>query len=204
MTESLWRIVSLPAVEAAPLLLGCIFRFGKTAGKIVEVEAYSEEDPASHSFGGMRHRNRHMFLGPGHLYVYRSYGVHWCVNIVVGAEGSGEAVLIRSLEPTMGISTMKRRRNCSDLSRLCCGPGCVAAAMGITGKHSGLLLGEGIADLEPPSEPIPIMVSTRIGIRKAADWQRRFFIAGNPYVSHNKRGKEFVVPVGVMGYEVMG
>jgi len=195
MTESLWRIVSLPADKAAPLLLGCIFRFGKTAGKIVEVEAYSEEDPASHSFGGIRERNRHMFLGPGHLYVYRSYGVHWCVNIVVGAEGSGEAVLIRSLEPIEGIATMKRRRGNADRSRLCRGPGCVAAAMGITGKHSGLLLGNGLADLEPPSEPVRVMTSTRIGIRKAADWQRRFFIAGNPYVSQNKKGTEFVDPV---------
>ena len=124
----------------APDLIGATLLFNGVGGIIVEVEAYHHTDPAAHSFRGPTERNAVMFGPPGYIYVYRSYGIHWCVNFVCEAKGSASAVLIRALEPTHGIPTMRRRRGLSDIRLLCAGPGRVCEALAITGAHNGLAL----------------------------------------------------------------
>ncbi|MCH8275547.1 MAG: DNA-3-methyladenine glycosylase [Armatimonadetes bacterium] len=183
MTRETRRILGLSALEAAPRLLGMVLRVDSTAGLIVETEAYSEEDPASHSHGGERARNRHMYLAGGHFYVYRSYGIHWCLNLVIGPERSGQAVLIRALEPLDGIELMKERRGMTELRRLCAGPANVAKALGVSGEHSGLRLGKGGLDLLAGPKPRDIHVGPRIGITRAVDWPRRFLIPGSKFLS---------------------
>src|SRR5689334_234314 len=126
--------------KVAPDLIGATMLFEGAGGIVVEVEAYHHTDPAAHSYNGPTPRNRVMFGPPGFSYVYRSYGIHWCVNFVCEAEGSASAVLIRAIEPTHGLATMRRRRDVDDPRALCSGPGKLCEAMGITIAHSELPL----------------------------------------------------------------
>lgn len=175
------QILSLDAPVAAPLLIGCIFEFKEFSGRIVETEAYTETDPASHSYGGRRPRNATMFKEAGHLYVYRSYGVHWCANLVTGPEGSGQAVLLRALEPLGAVDAMRVNRPCAELTRLCAGPGNLTAALGISGDHDGIALGRGF-DLRPGPGG-EVWCGPRIGITKSADLPLRFFDRHSRFLS---------------------
>ena len=124
--------------NVAPDLIGVTLLVDGIGGPIVEVEAYDHEDPAAHGYGGRTERNASMFGPPGHAYVYRSYGIHWCLNFVCEAEGSASAVLIRALEPAHGLDTMRERRGLDDPRLLCAGPGRLCQALGITRAHDGL------------------------------------------------------------------
>lgn len=155
---------------------------GRTAGYIVETEAYDMDDPASHSFGGLKGRNAPMYESAGTIYVYFTYGMHFCVNIVTGPKGHGQAVLIRSLEPVEGIGLMQRRRGTEDERNLTNGPAKLAQAMGITKELNGLTLGEELR-LEPGIEVHEIVQATRVGISKAVDQPWRFYIAHNTFAS---------------------
>src|ERR1700730_7348339 len=126
--------------EVAPELIGATLLVDGVGGTIVEVEAYDHEDPAAHGFGGRTARNASMFGPPGHAYVYRSYGIHWCLNFVCEGEGIANAVLIRALEPTAGLDQMRARRGVSDTQKLCSGPGRLCQSLGITGAENGLAL----------------------------------------------------------------
>ena len=126
--------------EVAPNLIGATLLVDGIGGIIVEVEAYHHTDPAAHSYSGRTPRNAVMFGPPGHAYVYRSYGIHWCLNFVCQPEGSASAVLLRALQPTDGVGTMRRRRGVKDERLLCSGPGRLCQALGITGDHNGLAL----------------------------------------------------------------
>ncbi|HEX8666068.1 MAG TPA: DNA-3-methyladenine glycosylase [Beijerinckiaceae bacterium] len=167
----------------APDLVGATLLVDGVGGMIVEVEAYHHADPASHSFGGRTPRNAAMFGPPGHAYVYRSYGIHWCLNFVCEAEGSGSAVLVRAIEPTAGLDAMRARRGVADPRLLCSGPGRLCQALGITGAHDGLSLDHPPFALRARSRPVEIAVAPRIGITKAADEPWRYGIAGSPFLS---------------------
>lgn len=157
-----------------------------TGGRIVEVEAYhGTEDPASHAFRGSTLRTAPMFLAGGTVYVYLSYGLHTCVNLVTGPVGNGQAVLIRALEPTIGLEVMAQRRNQTDPRLLTRGPGRVGQALGITRNLSGSQLG-GMLELRPPTtalDPAQIVRGPRVGITKAADNPWRFWLRDNRFVS---------------------
>lgn len=183
MTKVFEEIVCLHAPEAAPLLLGSTFRVGKCAGRIVELEAYTQDDPSSHSYRGMTARNEPMFMRGGHLYVYLSYGVHWCLNIVTGNEGEGEALLVRAIEPIEGVELMKKRRQVDDIKRLCKGPGNLTKAFGISKQHSGLLIGTQGVSLELSPKSVEYRVGERIGISIAKEWKRRYWIKDSSFVS---------------------
>jgi DNA-3-methyladenine glycosylase len=143
---------------------------------IVETEAYSQDDPASHTFRGQTPRNAVMFGPPGRLYVYRSYGLHWCVNVVCAPDGVGAAVLLRGLEPTHGLETMRARRGLDDERLLCSGPGRLTQALGITGAHDGASVQQPPFQLLRPGGVIDYETTTRIGITKAVDLQRRYVV----------------------------
>ena len=176
------------SVEVAPWLLGKVLRAGEAAGRIVEVEAYREDDPASHSYRGRTTRAGTMFGPPGRLYVYRSYGVHWCANIVTGADGEGAAVLVRALEPVEGLDLMRRRRPAARRDRdLCAGPGRLTAALGIDGSHDGVDLLARDAQVEllddgtpPPTRPT---ITTRVGISVATEQPWRWLVPDDPHRS---------------------
>lgn len=173
----------LPAIELAPLLIGATFLVDGVGGIIVETEAYEADDPASHSFAGERPRNRAMFGPPLTAYVYRSYGVHWCFNIVTGPVGHGAAVLVRAIEPTIGLATMAERRRTTEPRLLASGPGRMTEALGISIAHDGLPLDAPPFALTLREHTPDIVTGPRIGITKAADKPWRFGLRGSPFLS---------------------
>ncbi len=180
------------AVDVAPELLGWTLAGDDASGRIVETEAYEPDDPASHSHRGPTARNRAMFGPPGHLYVYRIYGMHWCANVVVGPVGRGSAVLVRAVEPVAGTATMYRRRGVERLDALGSGPGKLCQALGITGEHNGIDLFDPASPvrLVAPPEPAaaPVVSGPRIGISKAVDRRWRFGLADSPHLSRRFPG----------------
>ena len=152
-------------------------------GVIVETEAYEPDDPASHSFTGPTRRNATMFGPPGRLYVYRSYGIHWCANVVCDDEEVGAAVLLRALEPTAGLDLMRARRGLDDVRLLAAGPGRLTQALAISDRHDGFELGTEPFLLAPPVERIDVVASPRIGITRATDRLWRYTLAGSTFVS---------------------
>ena len=172
-----------PVLEIAPELIGATLLVNGVGGRIVEVEAYHHTEPAAHSYGGQTERNAVMFGPPGYAYVYRSYGIHWCLNFVCEAEGSASAVLIRALEPLAGIAAMRRRRGLADVRPLCSGPGKLCEALGVTRRHNGLALDRPPFELCARAEAPEISVGPRIGITKAVDHPWRFGLQGSRFVS---------------------
>jgi DNA-3-methyladenine glycosylase len=156
-------------------------------GMIVEVEAYDSEDPAAHGFRGRTPRNASMFGPPGHAYVYRSYGIHWCLNLVCEGEGRPAAVLIRALEPMFGIAEMRVRRRLDDLRLLCSGPGRLCQALAVTRGHDGLPLDAPPFELRAAESPVDVVAGPRIGISVAADLPWRYAAAGSRYLSRPLR-----------------
>jgi DNA-3-methyladenine glycosylase len=172
------------APEVARDLIGASLMFNGCGGIIVETEAYAPDDPASHSFAGENGRNRSMFGAPGIAYVYRSYGVHWCLNFVCGAKRRGCAVLIRALEPKAGIEWMKARRGTEIMRDLCSGPGKLTEALGIIGAHDGLPLSVPPFQLVLREGPPPLVsVGGRIGITRAIELPWRYGLSGSPFIS---------------------
>lgn len=167
----------------AQQLIGSFFSFKGVGGIIVETEAYDQTDPASHSFCGPTSRNAVMFGPPEVIYVYRSYGIHWCFNFVCGKAGHGSAVLIRAIEPVEGIDIMRKRRKLTDIRLLCAGPGRACQALDITQKENGLPLSSETCVLKPATEPVDIVTGPRIGISKATDIPWRFGLANSPFLS---------------------
>lgn len=177
-----------PAHEVARRLIGATLLVDGIGGRIVETEAYDQADPASHTFGGPTARNAAMFGPPGCAYVYRSYGLHWCINTVCREAGHGAGVLLRALEPTHGIETMRARRGLSDLRLLCAGPGRLAQALGIDSGFNAMPLHlPPFALLEPDrppaNAPTEVLTGPRIGISKAVDVPWRFGLKGSRYLS---------------------
>lgn len=170
-----------PVLDLARALIGCTLTLEDIGGTIVETEAYHAGDPASHSFAGPTSRNAAMWGPPGCAYIYRIYGLHWCLNIVGGAE-PGAAVLIRALEPMLGLDTMRARRGTADV-QLCAGPGKLAQALGVTGALGGLRLDRPPFALLPRAGEPPIVAGPRIGISKAAAEPWRFGLAGSRFLS---------------------
>jgi DNA-3-methyladenine glycosylase len=175
---ALWR---RHPVEAARELIGWTLLVGGVGGRIVETEAYHHEDPASHAFSGKTPRNAVMFGPVGRAYVYRSYGIHWCLNFVCG-EDPGSAVLIRALEPTAGLQEMHERRGLTDPRALCSGPGKLCQALAITREHDGLPLDAPPFELIP-GEAVEIIAGPRIGISRAVDLPWRFGETGSRFLS---------------------
>ena len=168
----------------APDLIGAtVVIDGGCGGVIVEVEAYHHTDPAAHSYRGPTERNAVMFGPPGYAYVYRSYGIHWCLNFVCEEEGSASAVLIRALEPTQGLAAMRRRRGVHDARALCSGPGKLCEALGVTHKHNGLPLDRAPFELRARTTTPKIAIGVRIGITKAVDEPWRYGLQGSTFVS---------------------
>ena len=176
-------LVSGSVHDAAPGLIGWTLLLNGVGGRIVEVEAYAADDPASHSYRGRTPRTEVMFGPPGHLYVYRSYGLHWCANVVCEEDGRGAALLLRALEPTHGPDLMRARRGIDDPRVLCAGPGRLTQALGLTGGHNGADLTSPPFALVPPPAPVAVERSPRIGITKAVDWPLRFTERGSHWVS---------------------
>jgi len=169
--------------EVAPELIGATLLFRGVGGIIVEVEAYHHTDPAAHSYGGQTPRNAVMFGPPGRAYVYRSYGIHWCVNFVCERAGSASAVLIRALEPTEGLAAMRRRRRSEDPRLLCSGPGRLTEALGITQAQNGMALDEAPFELRARGGECEVMAGPRIGITKAAELPWRYGLRGSRFLS---------------------
>lgn len=184
MNEIEW---SAPAHRIAPQLLGWTFIGVGAAGRIVEVEAYEPDDPASHSFRGPTQRNAVMFGPPGRLYVYLIYGIHLCANVVVGPVGQGSAVLLRSLEPLDGEELMAQRRGQSKPTAWTSGPGKLCEALGVRRDHDGVDLLDGDSEIRliPPTKPHdrPVVSGPRIGITKAVDRRWRFGLADSVHLS---------------------
>jgi DNA-3-methyladenine glycosylase len=170
-------------LEVAPDLIGTTLLVDGVGGIIVEVEAYHHTEPAAHSFRGPTPRNQVMFGPPGFAYVYRSYGIHWCVNFVCEKEGSASAVLIRALEPTHGIAAMRRRRKLPDERALCSGPGKLTEALGITHRHNGLALDAPPIALHARTAKVDIVTGVRIGLTKAIDLPWRYGLKGSRFLS---------------------
>jgi DNA-3-methyladenine glycosylase len=183
-----------PAHEVAPDLLGSVLvrrlpAGGRIAGRVVEVEAYGPEDPASHAFRGPTARNAVMFGPPGRLYVYLSYGLHACSNVVTGRAREGSAVLLRALEPLEGLETMIANRGLDAVRLLCSGPGRLAQAMGITRSEDGVDLVTGVALSLHEGTPVPrrrVERTSRIGLSVGREVRWRYLERGNPFVSRGR------------------
>jgi DNA-3-methyladenine glycosylase len=169
--------------EVAPELIGCTLLVDGVGGVIVEAEAYDQEDSASHGFRGRTERNRSMFGPPGHAYVYRSYGIHWCLNLVCEEEGVAAAVLLRALHPTHDVERMGARRGAEDLRLLCSGPGKLCQALGVGRGHDGLPLDRPPFELLAARTPAEVVSGPRVGITQAADLPWRYGLAGSPFLS---------------------
>lgn len=172
-----------PSQEVARQLIGVELLVDGVGGRIVETEAYDRDDPASHSFSGPSERNLAMFGPPGHAYVYRSYGIHWCLNFVCREDGHGAGVLIRAIEPLEGIALMRARRGLDDVRLLCSGPGKLSQALGITRLHNALALDAPPFALIAPAAPATVVAGPRIGISKAMEVPWRFGLAGSRFLS---------------------
>ena len=169
--------------EVAPDLIGATLLFNGVGGRLVEVEAYHHTDPAAHSYHGPTARNAVMFGPPGYAYLYRSYGIHWCLNFVCEPKGSASAVLVRALEPTAGLPLMRRRRGLNDVRLLCGGPGRVCEALGITAAHNGLALDAPPFALFARTGEVEVVAGPRIGITKAAEKPWRYGLKGSAFLS---------------------
>ena len=173
--------------EVAPELVGAILLVGGVGGRVVEVEAYHHTEPAAHSFNGPTARNAVMFGPPGFTYVYRSYGIHWCLNLVCEPKGSASAVLIRALEPTAGIATMRRRRGVAEERLLCSGPGRLCEALSITHEENGLALDRPPFALFARAEAVEVIAGPRIGLTKAVELPWRYGLKGSRFLSKPMR-----------------
>jgi DNA-3-methyladenine glycosylase len=169
--------------DVAPDLVGCTLLVDGVGGRVVEAEAYDHEDPASHGFRGRTERNRSMFGPPGLAYVYRSYGIHWCLNLVCEDEGVASAVLVRAVEPTHGLERMRARRGAEDPRILCSGPGRLCQALGVTGGHDGMPVDRPPFELFPAAGSVEIVTGRRVGITAAADLPWRYGLADSRFVS---------------------
>ncbi len=167
----------------APDLIGATLLFNGVGGVIVEVEAYHQSDPAAHSFGGRTARNAVMFGPPGYAYVYRSYGIHWCLNFVCEPEGQASAVLIRALAPTHGLPAMRRRRRLAEERLLCSGPGRLCEALGITDAQYGHALDAPPFEIFARPGKVEVAAGPRIGLTKAMDHPWRYGLKGSPFLS---------------------
>jgi DNA-3-methyladenine glycosylase len=174
---------SAPSHRVARQLIGVTVLVDGVGGRIVETEAYDGEDPASHSYSGPTDRNFAMFGPPAHAYIYRSYGIHWCLNFVCREEGHGAGVLIRALEPVTGLDTMCERRGTRDHWLLCSGPGKLCQALGVTRALNGRSLAAAPFELAPAPDGIDVVSGPRIGISKAVDVPWRFGLAHSRWVS---------------------
>ena len=172
------------APDVARALIGTSLFVDGIGGVVVETEAYDQDDPASHTFVGPTRRNAVMFGPSGRAYVYRSYGLHWCLNVVCRPAGHGAGVLIRALEPTAGIETMRERRGVAALRLLCSGPGRLSQALGVTHALDGARLDRApFRIVAAPDGPVAVASDVRIGISKAREQPWRFVLAGSPYLS---------------------
>jgi DNA-3-methyladenine glycosylase len=169
-----------PVLEVSRELIGATLLFEGVGGRIVEVEAYDQTDPASHSFRGPSPRNAVMFGAPGHAYVYKIYGIHFCLNFVCRP---GSAILVRALEPVEGIGQMTERRGGLSDRQLCSGPGKLAQALGIDLRHNGLPLDSPPFALLPADRSHDIAAGPRIGITKGVETPWRFVLRGSKYLS---------------------
>jgi DNA-3-methyladenine glycosylase len=170
-------------LEVAPDLIGATLLVNGAGGVIVEVEAYHHTEPAAHSFHGPTPRNLVMFGPPGFLYVYRSYGIHWCMNLVCEPAGSASAVLIRALEPTHGLAAMRRRRGATDDRALCSGPGKLTEALGVTIAHNALPLDAPPIALHARIGKVEVVTGVRIGLTKAVELPWRYGLKGSKFLS---------------------
>lgn len=174
---------SAPSCVVAPQLIGTHFFVDGVGGVIAEVEAYDQSEPASHTFSGPSQRNAAMFGPPGCAYVYRSYGIHWCLNFVCGPVDHGAGVLIRAIEPTAGLDLMRARRGLVSDRLLCSGPGRLGQALAIGPQFNGVSLALEPFQLLPASAPVQIVQGMRIGISKAVDLPWRFGLADSSHLS---------------------
>ncbi len=171
------------STSVARRLIGATLLVDGVGGIIVETEAYDHEDPASHTFAGPTLRNAAMFGPPAHAYVYRSYGIHWCLNLVCREEGHGAGVLLRAIEPVAGLDTMRARRGLDDVRLLCAGPGRLGQALGITHAYNGLAINAPPFELLPAPPGTQVVSGPRIGISKAVDQPWRFGLSGSRFLS---------------------
>ena len=169
--------------DIAPELIGATLLVDGVGGTIVEVEAYDQDDPASHGFRGVTARTASMFGPPGHAYVYRSYGVHWCLNLVCAEEGRAEAALVRALEPTCGLEVMRQHRGLEAARSLCSGPGKLCQALGISRVLDGLPLDELPFELLARQGAPSVVIGPRIGITRAVEQPWRYGLADSPFLS---------------------
>jgi DNA-3-methyladenine glycosylase len=173
--------------EVGPELVGARLQVDGVGGTIVELEVYDHEDPASHGYRGRTPRNASMFGRAGQAYVYRSYGIHWCLNLVCEEDGVPAAVLLRALEPTHGLDAMRLRRGLDDPRLLCSGPGRLCQALAVTRNHDGLALDEPPFELHAREEEVEVLAGPRIGISRAQELPWRYALAGSKFLSRALR-----------------